>query len=189
MKISITVLCAVGLLGCGPAPSGGTTPPGGGGGGGGGGTVPPGGGGGGGALTIGGSSSNFGRFGVTPGFLPDPHDQAVVSGGQIDARTLGMDPSCVGWVTQQPDYIMDLTSATAFLRVYVTSDQGEDTTLLINDGAGGWHCNDDSFGGRNPSVEIPNAPPGQYDIWVGSYQQGVQAHGTLHITEIESNHP
>ena len=138
---------------------------------------------------MGGSASNFGRFAVTPGFLPDPHDQDVVSGGNLDVRGMNLGPGCLGFATAQPDYIMDLTDTSAFLRVYVTSDQGEDTTLVINDGRGNWHCNDDSYGGRNPSVDIPNAPAGQYDIWVGSYQAGVQAHGTLHITEIQANHP
>jgi hypothetical protein len=187
MKTWMTIIVVGAMAGCGGASvEGGVTPP-----------PPPTAGGsvtvqmgpGPGGLFTGGSTSNFGRFGVTPGFLPDPHDQAVVSGGDVDASTLGVGQGCIGWVTRQPDYIMDLSASSAFLRVYVTSEQGEDTTLVINDGSGQWHCNDDSYGGRNPSVDIANAPPGQYDIWVGSYQSGVRANGVLHITEIQGNHP
>ncbi len=140
-----------------------------------------------GALQIGGQRANFGRRPVAPGFVPDPISVNIVSGGNIDARALGLGPGCVGYVTRQPDYIINLTRPTSFLRLYVTA--GSDTTLLVNLANSRWSCNDDSFGGTNPTVDIPNAGPGQYDIWVGSYQAGVQARGQLHITELQGNHP
>lgn len=142
-----------------------------------------------GGLTIGGSASNFGSFRVTPGFLPDPQSVGVVSGGDLDVRALGLGPGCVGWATRQPDYIMMLDGSSGSLRVYAVSTGGDDTTLIINAADGSWHCNDDSYGGTNPSVDLPGAGPGQYDIWVGSYRQGVQAHANLYVTEIGSNHP
>jgi len=138
-------------------------------------------------LVIGGRTSNFGTFAITPGFLPDPHAQRVVSGGNLSVSSMGFGGSCRGHVTAQPDYIMMLTNVSQFLRVYVQS--GADTTLLINASDGSWHCNDDSYGGLNPTVDFSMAQPGQYDIWVGSYQAGVQAQGIINITEIAGYHP
>ena len=138
-------------------------------------------------LLIGGSRSNFGQRNITPGFLPDPVDIPVVSGGNIDARGLGLGAGCVGFVTRQPDYIVHLAGNSPSLRMYVTSTA--DTTLLVNTARSQWVCNDDSFGGTNPTVELPGSTPGQYDVWIGSYQSGVQARGVLHITELPGNHP
>jgi len=140
-----------------------------------------------GALQIGGNRANFGRRPVAPGFVPDPIVINLRSGGSIDARALGLGPGCVGYVTRQPDFIFNLSGRSPFLRIYVTSNS--DTTVIVNAGDSHWHCNDDSFGGTNPTVDIANAPPGQYDVWVGSYQSGVQAPSQLHITELQSNHP
>jgi hypothetical protein len=145
-------------------------------------------------LTIGGRSSNFGSSNLRTGFVPDPRNVNVTSGGNIDARTLGLGSGCVGFVTARPDHILRLTGTSANLRFYVTvpgasASTRTDTTLLINGADGQWHCNDDSYGGANPTVNIPNAGPGQYDIWVGSYVSGANARGTLRITELDSNHP
>jgi len=138
-------------------------------------------------LAIGGRRSNFGQRRVRPGFMPDPINVNITSGGTIDASTLGLGAGCVGWLTQQPDYIVRLTGTSANLRMYVTSTA--DVTLLVNSADAHWHCNDDSYGGTNPSVDLPNSPRGQYDIWVGSYRSGVTAPSVLHITELSSNHP
>ena len=140
-----------------------------------------------GGLQIGGSRANFGTRSVAPGFTPDPIDINVVSGGAVDAGTLGLGQGCVGWVTRRPDYIVRMTSNSSSLRVYVTSS--EDTTLVVNAANGTWHCNDDSYGGTSPSVDLGGQGAGQYDVWVGSYRRGVQAHATLHVTELGSQHP
>jgi hypothetical protein len=140
-----------------------------------------------GALQAGGRTANFGVRDVRPGFVPDPISINIVSGGNIDARALGLGPGCVGWVTRQPDFIMRLGGNSPNLRVYVTAPS--DTTLLINTANGQWRCNDDSYGSTNPTVDLPGAGPGQYDIWVGSYRNGEQARGQLRITELPGNHP
>lgn len=138
-------------------------------------------------LQIGGNRANFGRRTLRPGFVPDPTNIHIVSGGNINAATLNLGSGCVGYVTTQPDFILTLRGTSPNLRFYVTA--GSDTTLLVNTARGGWRCNDDSYGGRNPTVDLANAPPGQYDVWVGSYRAGEQARGQLHITELDSNHP
>ena len=147
-----------------------------------------------GSLTIGGSNSNFGSSNLASGFMPDPVNIHVTSGGNLDAGSMGLGSGCVGHVTRQPDYILHLTSRSPSLRIYVTVPGAApvtptDTTLLVNAAHGHWHCNDDSYGTANPTVDLPNASPGQYDIWIGSYQSGHNVAGTLHITELDSNHP
>jgi hypothetical protein len=130
---------------------------------------------------------NFGVRNVTPGFTPDPMNVNVTSGGSIDASGANLAPGCTGWVTSQPDFRINLTAADDFLRIYATG--GGDTTLIINRANGSWACNDDSYGGTNPSVDLRNEGAGQIDVWVGSYQNGQQVRAVLHVTELESNHP
>ena len=138
-------------------------------------------------LQIGGSASNFGRGALRGGFMPDPFTANITSGGSLDAGTMGLGSGCRGFVTRQPDYILDYSAPASFLRLYFTG--AGDTTLVINDAQGRWHCNDDSFGGTNPTVDINRPGAGQYDIWVGSYQAGQNVRGTLHITELRTRHP
>lgn len=138
-------------------------------------------------LQIGGGSSNFGRHALRGGFLPDPWTISITSGGTNDVRPLNLGSGCAGFVTTQPDFILDYNNAASFLRIYFVGSG--DTTLIINDASGRWHCNDDSFGGLNPSVDISRPPSGQYDIWVGSYRAGENIRGTLHVTEMQSRHP
>jgi hypothetical protein len=134
------------------------------------------------ALQIGGTQANYGYVTMGPGFQPDPVSVNVVSGGAINARNLGLPGGCIGWVTRTPDYIVRFTGATQNLRFFVTGNT--DTTLIVNASNGTWHCNDDSYGGTNPTVDIPGAGPGQYDVWIGSYSQGNPAHAQLHMTEL-----
>jgi hypothetical protein len=138
-------------------------------------------------LTTGGGSANFGSFDITGGFMPDPQTRQVTSGGNIDASTLGVAGNCRGYVTAQPDVIVRYNNPRSFLRFFVRG-QG-DTTLVINDGAGHWWCDDDSGGGTNPMVDINNPPSGQYDVWIGSYRSGENIRGTLGVTEMSSNRP
>lgn len=143
-------------------------------------------------LEVSSESPNFGTIELAPGFTPDPNTTNVTSGGTIDASTLGGVPAgCAGWVTSRPDVVLNLASSSPMLRFFVqAAEQGGDTTLVINDGAGAWHCNDDvEEQNFNPMVDIANAPAGHYDIWIGSYSESEQVRGTLHITELTSQRP
>jgi len=135
-------------------------------------------------LNIGGSSSNFGRTSLSPGFTPDPFRVSIVSGGALNVPSLNLANGCVGYATSDPDYILDLTSGTGFLAIYNEGDG--DTGLVVNAPDGGWHCDDDSHTGTNPLVSFSSAPSGQYDIWVTSYSVGENISGTLHVTELSS---
>jgi len=141
-----------------------------------------------GSLTIGGSSANFGTRNLSGGFMPDPSQVAITSGGSLDSSTMSLSPGCRGFVTRQPDYILNYSNAADFLRFFVRASGSGDTTLLINDASGNWHCNDDSSG-LNPMVSINNPPSGQYDIWVGSYRAGENLSSQLFITELRSQTP
>ncbi len=113
----------------------------------------------------------------------------VVSGGPIDARYLGGD--CTGYAEPNPDVQVHYTAGTqSLLRFYFVADNsGDDATLIINDTTNQWHCNDDSFGTRNPSIDFTPPLGGFYDIWVGSYSSDSFISGTLFITEIGRNFP
>ncbi len=138
-------------------------------------------------LITAGNRANFGAITLQGGFMPDPHMHAVVSGGSIDVSPFTLAPGCRGFVTAQPDVIFHYNGPASFLRFFVRA--AGDTTLVINDGAGHWHCDDDSGGGTNPMVSLSAPPGGQYDIWVGSYRSGEQIRGELGITELSSARP
>jgi hypothetical protein len=138
-------------------------------------------------LLTGGQESNFGRRALRGGFMPDPFTAPITSGGNIDAAPMSLGPNCRGFVTREPDFILSYDAPASFLRMYFVG--AGDTTLVISDGAGNWHCNDDSYGGLNPTVDINRPSRGQYDIWVGSYRANETVRGTLHITEMRTQHP
>ena len=110
---------------------------------------------------------------------------------QTRPRTGVRSSGCGGWVTAQPDFNFTLAQADAFLRVYVDhAANNGDTTLIINKPDRSWVCNDDyQSGNLNPSIDLTNAAPGLYNVWIGSYQSGTQVHARLNITELQGNHP
>jgi len=114
---------------------------------------------------------------------------SVVSGGPIDVRYL--EGACVGFAEPNPDYEVHYTAGLlSMLRFYFVADSaGDDATLIINDTTSNWVCNDDSYGGSNPTVDFSPPESGYYDIWVGSYSSDAFISGTLYITELDSNHP
>ncbi len=138
-------------------------------------------------LAPGGSSSNYGSITLSPGFSPDPHNVSMTSGGSLNVNTMGLGSGCVGYATETPDFQVHLTGSATRLRFYVTGNG--DTGLVVNGPAGEWHCNDDSYGGTNPTVTVGGALQGLYDVWVTSYGSDDRLTSTLHITELESNHP
>lgn len=138
-------------------------------------------------LRIGGRAANFGAFPLVGGFMPDPATRNIVSGGNIDASSLGLAPNCRGYVTAQPDVIVNYTNARSWVRFFVRA--GGDTTLVINDASGRWWCSDDEGGSLNPMIDIANPPSGQYDVWIGSYRSGEQIRGTFAVTELSSQRP
>ncbi|MDC3959966.1 hypothetical protein [Polyangium jinanense] len=119
------------------------------------------------------------------GFSGDPFLVIVTAGGSNNVSSVRS--GCEGFVADAPDYRVRREGVSTLLRFYVTS--GEDTTLLISDPSGQWYCSDDSYGTRNPTIDLSNAPEGRYDIWVGTRWPDRSAQAVLSVTEAESNHP
>ncbi|MBC7812458.1 MAG: hypothetical protein H7175_14985, partial [Burkholderiales bacterium] len=128
---------------------------------------------------------NFGSTALAAGFIPDPHTVlGIQSGGPIDVRLLGIGADCSGFVTAAPDYNVAWSGSTQNLRIFFVADNPtQDATLVVNLPNRQWVCNDDATGGVNPAINITNPPPGDYDIWVGSFNATESITGTLYITE------
>jgi hypothetical protein len=124
---------------------------------------------------------------LTGGFLPDPHVVDIVPGGDTQVEDLGA--GCTGFIyASQPDLKVVLDSASSQFGIFVNSNI--DTTLVINDPNGNWHCNDDAefLSNSNPGVVFAKPLNGTYDIWVGTYSDvGTDSTGRLVITEWDSS--
>jgi hypothetical protein len=133
-----------------------------------------------------GTAPNFGIATLNPGWLPDPYIVTLTSGGSVDVAALNLGESCRGFATSAPDYRIQWGgTGSSLLRIFFVGSEG-DTTLVVNQPNGQWLCGDDSYDTLNPSIDIANAPAGQYDIWVGSFELGTSVSGYLMITEADS---
>lgn len=73
---------------------------------------------------------------------------------------------CSGYINDgQPSAKLTVEGAGP-LAIYAVS--GSDTTLLVSDPEGRWHCSDDA-NGSNPAVTFARAAPGTYTVWVGTF--------------------
>ncbi|NJR39033.1 MAG: hypothetical protein HC781_09605 [Leptolyngbyaceae cyanobacterium CSU_1_4] len=123
------------------------------------------------AQALPGFNTIFENVTLSPSFSPDPAIVRGISGGEMSAndvatRTETATGACTGFVDEQPDHTIVLTSVFNFLNLQVESP--EDTTLVIR-GPGGTWCNDD-YTGKNPGI-AGQWLSGTYQIWVGSYRQ------------------
>lgn len=133
-------------------------------------------------LRFGGTDSNFGSVTLEPGFAPDPHAVAILSGGGLSVGDMDLGPGCVGYVTQDPDYIVNFTGTSNRLRFFVEGDG--DTGLVISAPGKEYRCNDDS-NGLDPMVTFENAQAGQYNVWVASYSSDDNIDASLYVTELD----
>ena len=89
---------------------------------------------------------------------------AVRAGGSDRNAVPGS--GCSGFINNaQPSATVQF-SGDGPLAIYVTSDT--DTTLLVADPAGRWHCSDDA-NGSNPAVTFSRGSAGAYTVWVGTF--------------------
>ncbi|MBX9616133.1 MAG: peptidase S1 [Brevundimonas sp.] len=122
------------------------------------------------------SASAQQQVNLRAGFLPDPHEVSVYSGGSNNASNLG--GRCTGMISDTPDVVVNFNSSGGRLAFQVVS-RG-DTSLVINGPDGRYYCDDDT-NGLNPVLDWSNAPSGQYDVWIGAV--GDAASATLQISE------
>lgn len=120
--------------------------------------------------------ANFGSITLNSGFTPDPYRVNVVAGGSLNAPS-----GCAGSISDAPDF--ELTYNAGSLPLAFRTIAGSDTTLIINDPAGNWVCDDDSGGNRNAQVVFRGPRSGVYDVWVGTFGGGT-AQAELQITEL-----
>ncbi|MFN7056765.1 peptidase S1 [Hyphomonas sp.] len=113
------------------------------------------------------------------GFVPDPYALTLVAGGSEQAESTVED--CAGWVANAPDVRLVYTAGEYPL--YFFTDSRADTTLLINDPEGNWHCDDDGSYDLNALISFEKPASGQYDIWVGTVGEDEYPRATLYISE------
>ncbi|MEM7778915.1 MAG: peptidase S1 [Pseudomonadota bacterium] len=117
-------------------------------------------------------------------FEDDPDLTSLISGGMIDASEAA--EGCAGYISDDPDLRLSFTGsgASSAYPLYISVESDEDTTLVINAPDGKWYCNDDGGEGNNPLVVFGPAQSGNYEIWVGSYEEGGYHQSTLRISEL-----
>jgi hypothetical protein len=127
-----------------------------------------------------GENSTYGEVRLRGGFVPDPQEIQLVASGKVKVKK---EPCAFGYVAEAPDLDFYYEGdGTRTLYFYVASEK--DAILLVNDPYGTWSCDDDSYGDDNPLVVIPNAEPGLYNLWVGTYGGG-EGPATLWISELD----
>jgi hypothetical protein len=125
-------------------------------------------------------------FTITEGFPVDPRVHDVTAGGSLD---LGRCPSVPGhgWITKRPDFVVNYKTKnngpSAFTLTF-RIQSAADTVLLINGPNGKWYYDDDGGKRLDAKLRFSNAPPGRYDIWVGTYTNRL-ARAKLVVTELE----
>jgi len=132
------------------------------------------------------TAGNYAPVTVATGFMPDPQTVTGTSGGTVGVSGTGITAinggSCAGWIANNPDHILNLTTAFSYLRIdAVTTDNG-DTTMVIQDPNGNWWCDDDGGGYPHPRVQ-GGFQPGMYRVWVGSYGNNEYHPYNLSVTE------
>ncbi len=130
-------------------------------------------------LSLNRGQANFGAHNVYGTNLPTPYVVNMISGGNLEARQQGVPSNCHGFVTAQPDVIVNYAQPSRRLAFFV--DGQGDTTLVIRAPNGQWWCSDDEGGGQNPLVDIQNPQGGQYEIWVGSFRATEQLRGAFQV--------
>lgn len=122
---------------------------------------------------------SFGTITLNTGFTPDPRNVDVQAGGTLDATRVPAG-DCHGFIAGPPDVRVNYTAGSLPLSFSVNSSV--DTTLIINTPDGHWSCNDDS-NGLNPRISFDHPDSGQYDVWVGTMDNGNLHAARLSVSE------
>lgn len=130
------------------------------------------------------ASPLYGYFELAANFNPDPMVVTLQAGGDQDMsmRTQGQ---CLGYINPlRPDVTLNYQAGQFDLSIYVLGGL-VDTTLIVRDPSGQWHCNDDYPGlDLDPALVFEQPRSGDYAIWVGLHSGGV-AEVKLHFSEMD----
>lgn len=113
--------------------------------------------------------ASFGAVTLRGNFVLDPFLITVIGGGVQAAADLSAD--CSGYVPENPTLTLTLTGdPTENLRIFAYSDS--DPVLVVQVPSGEYVCNDDT-GPQvvDPTIEIATAEAGDYQIWLGAFEQ------------------
>lgn len=124
----------------------------------------------------------FGEIFLPGNFAPDPYVRNVTAGGGYFLPNCGL--NWQGWVAAAPDFEFTYQGGYGFpLTIGIASNA--DTVILINGPDGVFYFNDDAQGnwGLGGAITFPNAAPGVYDIWIGTYGRGSGIPARLIISE------
>ena len=127
----------------------------------------------------------FGDVIVERPLSKDPLTVRGMSGGSIPAKKISgradtPTGACTGYMDKEPDHILRLKNKFDYMKMLIESP--EDTTLIIK-GPGGIWCNDE-FEEKNPGI-VGEWLPGEYELWVGSYNKDNIFPYTVKITELK----
>ncbi len=111
---------------------------------------------------------------------------ARISNATVAASSVQGSGTCRGWIAQAPSFVVSVPRPQPFLRFFLNS--AADTTLVIQYPDGHVVCSDDSFNTLQPSIDGP-FPAGNYVIWAGIYQSGMERPFRLSITADQTQHP
>jgi len=111
--------------------------------------------------------SRFGRVRVSRRFRDRWVDGQAE--GDIDSGSLGLPQSCRGFYAGTPEHVIDVPRDVEYLRL--ETDSSGDPSLMLVAADGAVYCDDDGGHGLNSRIE-GSFPPGQYRVYVGSYQPG-----------------
>ena len=104
------------------------------------------------------------RNGTPQEVLKAPASATVTAGGADRNAVPGS--GCSGFISNAtPSATVEVTGGGP-LAIYAVS--GSDTTMLVSDPSGLWHCSDDASG-SNPAVTFTDAAPGTYVVWIGTF--------------------
>ncbi|AHF02097.1 hypothetical protein THIAE_10285 [Thiomicrospira aerophila AL3] len=116
-------------------------------------------------------------------FAPDPTVVTLQAGGDQDVSVITQ-WQCLGYVNaSRPDVTLNYRAGQFDLSIYVLGGL-TDTTLIVRDPSGQWHCNDDYPGlALDPALVFTQPLSGDYAIWVGLHSDNV-ADVELRFSEI-----
>lgn len=98
-----------------------------------------------------------------------PRSHSVIAGGNLNLSNCGSVPG-VGYIVESPDFTLQYDAQGQGRALELRVNASCDAVILVNTASAQWQFNDD-YQGTDPGIRIPNAPSGQYDIWVGTYNE------------------
>lgn len=116
------------------------------------------------------------------GFAPDPNVSRIQAGGEVEIDE-DRGPDCTGFVTQAPT--LRLTYAAGREELFIGVRSATDTVLMVRTPSGRTVCSDDRTDDiLDPGVSFDAPVSGEYQIWVGTYDEEGRVPAELHISEV-----